>query len=590
MPKAEQSGPSYPRTLLAIAPAFAAKAIIGDMPKGAIEHAIEARLGRKATPLLRGLRQGFQGRGAGRALGACMGVLTAPLYLRGVQLAGSSNKRERNQGLALIGGTAATLALQKGLSEEVMAARAAGQSLSSGAAAGLRLGGAKLVYKLPMALMYWSAMANSRKGSSKTDSASSALLGGAVAGAAGRAIESAITRGGSAVRRGGARGLAKTVGRAAAGGAVGGAFGGLVLSGVIDAAEKAMGKTKHANPLLELAGIPAINTVTKALLRAGEPGRVLGSHLRGGARQTWMDGAKARQLAVGIKEGLHGEANIGYRSAFGYGFTMPELRLNREAGMRIGSALRHVPEGQREMVLRRISTEVSSRPRLLIAPDGAPTPVLADIRQGVAKALGDEDLYTPKTRIGKALAPAYTTAMFGGRGVTQKGLPRGWHPKKVRTRFENMGPDLISATTGIALAASGVPGGFLLGAHGLIGGVKGMAATAPAAKRAGKALMQEAIRDTVIPGLAKTKSRAARDLFLDFAVSPASRSGAQLAGAVAAEGKHVLLSQRLPKKVQTKIFNKLTGRPNAEFGAKLIAGASAPALAVLAKQRLTEGR
>ena len=120
---------NYLPMLAASAPAFAAKAVVGDLPKGAIEHAVEKKLISPKSSLTGNFVHGLKGRGAGRAMGAGMGVLTAPVFLRGIQLAGSDSKSDQKKGLALIAGTGATFAFQKALLEKIQSSRAAGKGV-----------------------------------------------------------------------------------------------------------------------------------------------------------------------------------------------------------------------------------------------------------------------------------------------------------------------------------------------------------------------------------------------------------------------------------------------------------------------------
>ena len=331
---------SYGHQLIAVAPAFAAKSLIGDLPKGGLEFAVEKKVGGSTASLLGLLRKGLAGRGSGRALGAALGAATAPVYLRGVQLAGSKDKKKRRKGLALLGGSAAAFASVKGLAEGGMESRQAGKGFKQSLSAGAKRGGLKALTKTPQALLMGLTIAKSRQGKGKDSPLNKYLLPaatGALMSSGSRAVETGIPLATKGVSL---KNIFKAVKAPAAGGAAGGALGGLVLAGVTDAALGLMKKRKEksASGLLGTLGhLVGIHAVTKGALRHGRnftsavdtPGRLLGIK---GTVSGKMSRAKSRQMGIGIREGIAGRKSVGFRAAALLNMSVPELRAEREAG------------------------------------------------------------------------------------------------------------------------------------------------------------------------------------------------------------------------------------------------------------------
>jgi hypothetical protein len=265
MPKGKEK--NYMQQVGAVAPIFVLKSLIGDMPKGAVEKAVEQKVLGKQS-LGKGFTQGLKGRGFGRALGGgTMGILTAPVFLKGVQLAGSKKKSDRMKGIGLIAGSAGVYQGYKGLTEGFFEGKAKGRAAGLAKAKNLML--TRAAYKVPLAVAFGMSVAAGRKKSKKGGEKSKYLipaLAGAGIGALSRGGEAAVGTEVKSILKGTGRDLIaagnknrlkavfqnpamrskilKTVAGAGAGGAAGGLLGGLVLAGVVDKAMKAMGGKK----------------------------------------------------------------------------------------------------------------------------------------------------------------------------------------------------------------------------------------------------------------------------------------------------------------------------------------------------------
>jgi len=259
-----QEAAGYLTTLGKAAPFFLAKSVLGDLPKGGIEKAIELKLGPKKVPLRKGFMKGISGRGSGRAIGAMSGIVTAPLYLKSLSLLKSKKKSDRKKGLALLVGVTSTFTVQKGMLESIgeqggiskairrrvsrLPAKASGTSLKKA----LGLGVGRLSYKIPSALIMAKGLTSGGgKGKGKKNKAlMSAALGGAGAGALSRAgdtiIKELTAKSTSKAYKFNPGIFGKKMMAGGVGGAAAGALGGLVLSKAISAANKSLsgGKKK----------------------------------------------------------------------------------------------------------------------------------------------------------------------------------------------------------------------------------------------------------------------------------------------------------------------------------------------------------
>lgn len=227
----------YWRQVLVAAPAFGAKTLVSDLPKGTIEQVVESKVSGSKLPLGTLFRQGGLGRGGGRALGGALGILTAPLYLRGLQLAASKDRKERLKGLGLIAGSGSIAVGQKGLVEGYRAARSVGTAAPKALAQGAKIGLFRAGYKTPLALLMASSLVRKKKDTGAFGKyVKPALMGGALGGV-GRGAESFLTQAGG-------RSLRAAI-PAAVGGVASGLLGGLVLGGAVDMATRMMNRDKE---------------------------------------------------------------------------------------------------------------------------------------------------------------------------------------------------------------------------------------------------------------------------------------------------------------------------------------------------------
>lgn len=237
--------PGYLTTLGKAAPFFLAKSVLGDLPKGGIEKAIELRLGKNKVPLMKGFKKGISGRGKGRALGAMSGVVTAPLYLKSLSLLGSKKKSDQKKGVALLSGVTGLYTVQKGVMEGMGEELASGATKSTAFKKALGLGVGRLSYKIPAALLMAKGL-TSGKGKKKNEGKAllTAAIGGASAGALNRIGDAGIKE---ITQKATSKGykfapgiFGKKLLAGGAGGAAAGALGGLVLSKAISAANKSL--------------------------------------------------------------------------------------------------------------------------------------------------------------------------------------------------------------------------------------------------------------------------------------------------------------------------------------------------------------
>lgn len=585
--KKEEHG--YWKTLGLAAPAFGAKALVADLPKGAIESAVEGKLRGSKAPASKLLTEGLKGRGVGRAIGGAAGIATAPIFLKGLSKLDSEERSEQLKGLGLLGGSAAGFGVLKGTAEGAVQAKQTGKSLAKALRQGAKLGITRSSYKTPGAVLMGLSIAGGRKKGKEESKYVMPAVTGAGLGAAARGYEDAALRMAKGQR------LAKAVRGAlpaAGGGAAAGVLGGLVFAGAVDQAKKALkGKKKEAGlgaeiirrsaPLVSQAAntlgpaaadigvLGLIHQGTKGALGKGAIGRVF--QQTPGLRQVSAAAqeAEARQLAMGIREGLAGRTNIGMGNAFVLNFTVPELRVNREMGMQMGQALRAVPEQYRPEMLRRIAAKVQSEPGLLRTAQGDPVPILSSMNQGVAKALGDEPMYLGGHK-------AWDFAVNAGRGgYGTKGLPKaGFQDPK--GGFHDVAPDIGQGLAAGAMLGSGIATAntplTLAGAHGAIGAAKNLVPRTPGLQplvqgAAGK-LFAQGVRDTIMPGLPKSLGSQLTTGAIETLVSPASTDAARLGGALAgtALGK---LGKIPVKKGATAVANKVMVPRKLEVGEAL---------------------
>jgi hypothetical protein len=517
---------SYAKQVALVAPAFMAKSVLGDLPKGAVEFAVEKKVGGSNKSFRSLLGAGLKGRGGGRALGAGLGVLTAPMFLKGVELASSKKKSDRKKGIALLAGSSASFAGTKGLTEGFVESRTSRKakglpkSFKADLASGARRGSLKTLIKTPSALLMGASIAASRRkskgGKSKGKFIMPAVAGAAI-GAGSKGMETALSRA-----------LYKTpiskkrLMSAMAGGGAAGALGGLALAGVTEAAMRALKPKAPKAKTASLAMLPfelgMAHTVTKGMLGQGRWSRALANKMRlGGLGKT----LKSRQMGIGIREGIAGRRTPGFRGAAILNSLMPELRAEREAGQAIGRMLRAVPEGQRGAALRTLQKGVGRNKLLTQTSSGAATPFLSSLDDGVAMALGDKGFYNYRNRWHDmpTFKRWWEKATLGGRGVLGKGLPTAGKldkPSKLKSTAE----DVVGMALPGAVLATGLPLSTALGAHGLAGaGKKLMVSNLPIFHRMGAASFRKGLGH----GLGARRERFTEGLgrrLLEHGISP----------------------------------------------------------------------
>lgn len=259
----------YFGTLAAAAPAFAVKSVVGDLPKGSVEFTIQHKLMQPKSSTKSLLLQGMRGRGAGRAAGGLAGVITAPVYLKSIQLLGSKDGDERRKGLLLNLGSTAGYAGIKGMSEGAIESFARKDPIIKAMRSGAGLALAKVPMKLAPAAFTAVAIAKGRQrdGSGKEPGFSKKyimpVLVGATTGATSRMGESVLQTLGS-----GGKLRVKPLAALGAGAAVGGALGAAVVSKVTDhVLKKTSSLESRATKLAGLFGLraPLLRATPKAL-------------------------------------------------------------------------------------------------------------------------------------------------------------------------------------------------------------------------------------------------------------------------------------------------------------------------------------
>ena len=537
---AKKNKKSYGAQVAAVAPAFGIKALLGDLPKAGIEKAVESKMSGSKKPSMKLLSEGLKGRGTGRALGAGLGIATAPLFLGGISMLNSNNSSDKAKGLALIGLSTGAYQTTKGFAEGFQEARVANKSKAKSVADGLRLGAIRTGYKLPMALALGMSVASGRKKSKdgKRPSTAKKLLTPALTGAA----LGAVSRGGEGLAKDLMSGKKLTTALKqslpkAGGGAAGGILGGLVLGGVIDSAMKSMEKKgsvedmeKRSEALSHLLALPAIHAATKAGFGYGRIGRAMSKTPGLKKIVQGFERAKQKQLALGIREGIAGRQSAGLRSTLALNTTVPELGMQRELGISIGKLFRGLPPELRERGLQAISRTVKNTPSMRYTKAGEPVAVLNQLPGAVDMATGATKL--PGNRI-------MNTLLYGGRGGLGNRLPRaGRQDKRGKGLFSkdniaNLGSAGIGAAGLAGAGAIGGPLGLLaggLGGHLAMSGTKNLAAQTPFVKN--MALNQGAmgIREAFFPGMNKTRMGRLSDHLMDVGISPATRDFGKMVG------------------------------------------------------------
>lgn len=533
---------SYLPMLAAAAPIFALKSVVGDMPKAAVEHAVEQTSLHGGGRFGSYLAKGFRGKGAGRALGAGLGILTAPLFLRGTRLLESKDDTDRRKGYALVAASTAALAGAKGFFENAAGALAQGKNPALAASKGAILGSIRAGYKVPMALATAAGVAAGRSKSEDNPKLKYVLpvAMGVGAGALSRMIEEAAETGISRNRKQlfSGKGLRKL--RAAGlGGAAGGAIGGLVLAKAVDML--APKKEKHAGlawevgvPLgkLLLEGLPVALTqhaVTGAGYGYKSQSRVLGGLL--GSKllkkhQQATNAHRARQVGLGVREGLYGASVASMRSKLlsdigpGIGGLSPESSAYRELGIKLGRSIRDKPEHLREQHLLRMQKFLLDRPDTFKGQEGELNPLVGPLVGGISMALGARPMYEASKHF--PTFKRWGTKLMHGAGSgahAREGLPTelgrmqgeaGW----LKSNY----PHMLAAGIGAGAAFAGAP--LALAAplgHAAFSGGKNMVTTIPAVKDLVTKSMHRGIRYGAFPNAPFKPS-----LGMEYALSPAT--------------------------------------------------------------------
>ncbi len=538
MSKKKKKG--YGAQLAAVAPAFGIKALLGDLPKAGIEKAVESKLSGSKAPTMKLISEGLKGRGAGRALGAGLGIATAPLFLGGISMLNSKNSSDKAKGLALIGLSTGAYQTTKGFTEGFREARVANKSKAKSVVDGIRLGAIRTGYKLPMALALGMGVASGRKKSKdgKSPSTAKKLLTPALTGAA----LGAASRGGEGLVKDIMSGKKFTTALKqslpkAGGGAAGGILGGLVLGGVIDSAMKSMEKKgsvedmeKQADVMTHLLALPAIHAATKAGFGYGRIGQAMSKAPGLKNLMRVSEKAKQKQLALGIREGISGRQSAGLRSTLALNATIPELRLQREMGISFGKMLRGVPPELREQGLKRVADFVKNTPVMRYTKGGEPVPVLNQIPGAV-------DMATGATKMpGNALL---NSILYGGRGGLGSKLPfagRQDRASKGMLSKDNIGNMLSTAAGTTALLGAGATGGLGglalggLGGQLAMSGAKNIVSHSNLVKNMGLQQGAMVIREAFFPGMNKSVGAKIGDHLMDVGISPASRDLGKMVG------------------------------------------------------------
>ena len=166
---------SYLAQMAATLPAFGAKTVLGDLPVRGVEQTIKARgwAAQDGVPkpaVSDAFKKAIRNNWKGTAMAGALGAVTAPRFVKGIQLAGSDDKKEKAEGLGLIGGSAAIYQGAKGYAE------GHGEAIAKGLTGAERAGYSTLgsLYragtKTPIALAMGMGIVAGRKDSGKKDS------------------------------------------------------------------------------------------------------------------------------------------------------------------------------------------------------------------------------------------------------------------------------------------------------------------------------------------------------------------------------------------------------------------------------------
>lgn len=569
---AKKKNKSYLSQVATVAPAFGVKALIGDLPKGGIEKIVEKKLQGSKTPLKTLAREGFKGRGTGRALGAGIGIASAPLFLGGLALMSSKKDSDKVKGMALLASSAAGYQGLKGFTEAYREARVSNLPKAKAISEGLRLGTIRLGYKTPAAIALGLSVAAGRKKSKDGKRSKAKVL---LAPALGGAAIGALSRGGEGLVKDMSYGnkfskSLKNIAPRAGAGAAGGLLGGLVLGGVIDHAIKKLEKKgsvedmeKNASATAHLLALPAIHAATKAGFGYGRIGQALSKMPGLGRIVKASERAKQKQLAIGLREGIAGRTSAGFRTSVLMNMAVPELKMQRELGIKAGKMLRGLPPEMRGQALDAVAAAVRRNPLSRHTKSGDPVAVINQIPGAVDMAMGRKSLGGNKI---------LNSLIYGGRGGLGKGLPvAGRQDRASKGIFskDNIA-DMLSTTAGVTgLAGAAAAGGPLglalggLGGHMALSGSKNILAKSQLVKDQALRQGSMGIREAFFPGMSRSLGQRAGDQAMDILISPSSRDFGRMMGGigrgVAQEGRRALSNAAFQKYVNRAAGAHKTG-------------------------------
>ena len=594
---------SYLKEVAKVAPVFGLKALIGDFPRGAIEQSVTEKIKNRNSKLLDELKKGLRGTGLGKGLGTAAGILTAPLFLKGVSLAGSNKKSDVNKGLGLLALSAAAYQLPKGGLEGYHKARSFGKDRVTSAIKGLTRGVTRSGYKIPSALLLGYSIASGRKKEKKEKQSLLSksilpMITGAGLGASSRGFEQLVQ--GIVVDK--EKNIVKLLKKslpAAGGGAAGGLIGGLALSAAVEGAAKLLKKeaglvklitgTEPSLPvkLLEAAGESSLlHGGIAGLLNYATPGRLAAKTRIGRKLQRITRNKQSSALAVGIKEGIAGRKGVGLRTSFFGNLTMPELLVPRMLGQDIGRALRKLPPRDRELALRGVKQYVKIRPHMKFNPrTGEPTPVLNYVEDAVDKALGDKKMFGERGKLKTLAMKAY----YGRRGISQKGLPKAGKSDKDRLIKKLIAPAAIGTAGFASLVANPIP---IVSPHLFVAGLKGSLPYAPITGKAlageGKKELKKGALRGLFPKMKTTKGSKAFSVVKRYVVTPAIDDLARVAESVTSEAKRLAVDSVRPgmkfltrnaiKANRSKLNKQMARTTNQLAGAGALSGVAASAI------------
>ena len=252
--KEDKKRSSYLGAIGAAAPIFGAKAL-AEVPRKGVEETLEQKLDAKfrkakSPDTRKTIAKALKGRGFGTAAGGMAGILTAPAYIKGVQLLGSDDPKDKAKGTALVLGSGAAYQAGKGLGEGAGSAVSKGEGAKTLKRSMKAFTGGRLITKMPAAILSAAAIAKGRekKEDGKDPSLTRKLLIPAAAtgsvGAISNVISQALKKKMSPKDIMSIPGM-KRLAPSALAGAAGGAFAGTLGGAAVDAAIKRF-KEKNA--------------------------------------------------------------------------------------------------------------------------------------------------------------------------------------------------------------------------------------------------------------------------------------------------------------------------------------------------------